>query len=333
MAIKPAPAALTISTTSLTYTTSAALNPNDQSITLHNPGGQPLDWTATAATGNSASWLELVPASGQLDPGASATVKVQVNAQQLPTGFYQGTINFTGGATATVNVGLSVVPAGQLVVSPSEMHFTTSAGKSPDEQRVTLQNSGAGVLDWTAHSSTEDGSSWLQLIGQSGSLDPGNQTTLGVQVDGSALQPGSYQGSLAITSANTTRTIAISLTVTGSVLSLQPTSLNFTASQGIDPADQQITLQNTGDAPVQWQLSTDQASVTVTPSSGTLQPGQQVVVTVHVSTAGLAPGPYSATITCTDGSGTQSGQNVAVKIVIDAATPPTTPTAMSTVQP
>ncbi|MCI0396163.1 MAG: FG-GAP-like repeat-containing protein [Chloroflexi bacterium] len=64
-------------------------------LVVHNTGGAPFNWTATAAQG-----ITLTPASGSTGPGQSATVTVRISIDNRPQGTYQ-----VGSITVTALVG------------------------------------------------------------------------------------------------------------------------------------------------------------------------------------------------------------------------------------
>lgn len=76
---------------------------------LTNDGSNPLDWTATKTQ----TWLDVTPAGGTLASGASATMRVCINAyaDTLPIGHYTDTVTFsnlTSGISKMRNVTLLV---------------------------------------------------------------------------------------------------------------------------------------------------------------------------------------------------------------------------------
>jgi hypothetical protein len=156
MAVSPAPAALTLMPTTLSFAGSTTQNPAAQSLVIQNSGGQPLDWTGKV-TGNSSSWLSVSPTEGHLDPGASATLIVSASTLQLPTGSYQGTISFAGDANAQITISLDVLASGNLLLSSSSLTMSVQSNQPAATHTVTLQNTGGQSMDWTASVTTTDG--------------------------------------------------------------------------------------------------------------------------------------------------------------------------------
>jgi hypothetical protein len=61
-----------------------------------------------------------------------------------------------------------------------------------------------------------------------------------------------------------------------------------------------VFLTNTGTAPRDWTVTSDQLWLTATPADGRLNPGDTAVVSTTVSSASLAPGTYTGTLTIAD---------------------------------
>ena len=90
-------------------------NPLSQGYTLQNTGGAAIGWSVS----KNKSWVTLSSSSGNLTPGASATVTVSINgdASSLEAGSYSDSVNFVNttnsNGNASRSVTLSVAPATQ----------------------------------------------------------------------------------------------------------------------------------------------------------------------------------------------------------------------------
>jgi len=82
-----------------------------------------------------------------------------------------------------------------------------------------------------------------------------------------------------------------------------PTSLSFVCRcGGADPANQTLSIKNTGGYVVNWNASSDAGWLTVVPpTSGSLSASQSATITVHATCAG-STGVYHGNITITGGS-------------------------------
>ncbi|GHO43687.1 hypothetical protein KSX_18500 [Ktedonospora formicarum] len=319
---KPTSSSLVVSTASLAFSTGAGLNPAAQTLVLQNTGDQPLTWTGATLTGDGSPWLSLSPAEGQLPAHRSAIITVSLQTAQLTVGTYQGTLNFTSAENSIpVGVSLNVLAAGNLVVSPPTLSFSMIVGQQPDDQQLTLQNTGALPLDWVASATTSNGGDWLHTLSPNGSLNAGQQSTLAVHIDGGNLAPGSYQGTLILRYGEQQKQIAISLTVSpppAPAISISPTSLTFDTTRGRDFTAQLIALTNVGDAPLNWKVSFSGAPVGISLTQGTLYPGESQVLSIiptgSISTAGISTGTITFAHTDTSQKVPSRPLNVTIQI-------------------
>ncbi len=324
MKVDSSPAALDISTSVLTFSTTTTQSVPNQSVTLQNSGGKALDWQATANTSNSVNWLYIVgSSSGHIDARQSQQLGVGVQAQQLAVGTYQGAITLTGGASATISVSLTVVAPGNILVSPLALSFTALTGQPTASKTLTVQNSGGQSSNWSV--SVPSNASWLSVAPTSGTVAAGESATLTVNVN--ALNAGTYQTTILFTSGSQTTPIPVSLTVTtppAAVISAQPTGLTFQAEQGIDPVGQFLTLTNTGNASLNWVASESGNGATFAPLSlysGSLVPQAHVDIEVNPSISTYKAGPpLSTTITFADSDPgtTVASQKVPITITIQS---------------
>jgi hypothetical protein len=118
---------------------------------------------------------------------------------------------------------------------------------------------------------------------------------------------------------NTPQTITASLTVTAQpVLGLSPTTFSFTATQGAaNPAPKTLNVTNPGTGTLTWSVTDDATWLTLTPASGTTTTGTSQV-TLSVNTLGLLTGPFTAAITVTATTATNSPQTIPVTMTVNA---------------
>jgi len=211
MGVAPLPAQLSISTTSLSYSTVQSQSPDSQVMTIRNTGGLALHWDATVNTQDTPSWLTLSLYHGVIPSGVGQSLTVSVASETLAVGTYTGLIAFTGDAQAQVQVALTVLAPGKLVIAQSTLAFTTQQ----TSQTLTLQNSGGLSLDWTVQPTTTDQGNWLSATPTSGTLEPGQSVTVTVLVDATSLVAGTYQGTLTFSVGGQTQQVAVSFVVAG----------------------------------------------------------------------------------------------------------------------
>ncbi|HJQ67450.1 MAG TPA: S8 family serine peptidase [Blastocatellia bacterium] len=103
---------------------------------------------------------------------------------------------------------------------------------------------------------------------------------------------------------------------TNPTIGVSPSSFSFTATAGgANPANQSLSITNTGGGSLNWTASDDATWLTISPTSGTAPS----TVTLSVNIAGLTPGTYNGTITVTATGATNSPVNVPVTLTVNAA--------------
>jgi uncharacterized protein (TIGR03437 family) len=117
-----------------------------------------------------------------------------------------------------------------LVVNSTSLNFVSPVGGGRQLQYVDVYNRGAGLMNWTATVTYQNGSGWL-------TVDPGsafNNTTLNVNIYPSALAAGTYQATITVDAGPLvgSKTIPVTLTVdAGSTAPVIGTVGNAAASQ------------------------------------------------------------------------------------------------------
>lgn len=98
-------------------------------------------------------------------------------------------------------------------------------------------------------------------------------------------------------------------------ISVSPSSLSFSATQGgANPANQTISISNSGGGTLNWTASDDATWLTVSPSSGTAPS----TLTASVSISGLAAGTFNATITISATGATNTPVSVPVTLTVNS---------------
>jgi hypothetical protein len=113
------------------------------------------------------------------------------------------------------------------------------------------------------------------------------------------LTAGSYSGVITLAATGVTPvTVPVSFTVATApvppAIGASPTSLSFAATQGgANPANQTLSISNTGGGTLSWTASDNAAWLTLSPASGT----GNGTVTLSAATGTLTAGSYSGVIT------------------------------------
>lgn len=218
----PAPGELTLSVSTLAFTTAEGRSVDPQALQIQNTGGQAFDWTVTAATNDRGGWLTATPASGSLEGGSQFTLNVTPSTQRLLEGTYQGTLTFRAGEkTSLVTVWLTVVdkdagaeptPTSEphqppynspgIKVEPATLQLDVSEDTEGSTQlEITLTNTGTGALKWQ---STVDGytQSYVKLMPKNGHLEPGQSRKITINVDVSRADAGELFSTITLWSAD-----------------------------------------------------------------------------------------------------------------------------------
>ena len=315
----PEPPAIGASPLSFSFTAQqGGTNPAVQTLAIHNVGGDALTWI----TSHSATWLTLSPASGT----NHGTVILSVDISALTPGPYTDTITVsaTDAAPVIIPVTLTITPSTPSLISlsPTSLTFTATQGAAnPGSQTLSVRNTGGGTLTWSA----SENQGWLSLSPASGTTTT-ETDSITVSVNISGLQANTYSASITVTATgatNTPQVIPVTLTVNtpAAAMSLSPTSLTFTATQGTANVGQQtILLRNTGGGTLTWTVTDNQSWLSVSPASGTTTT-ETDPITVSVNIAGLQADTYSASITVTGTGASNTSQVIPVTLTVTALPP------------
>lgn len=302
----------------------AVSNPTSQSIRVKNTGQQVLNYTIS----DDADWLDVTPKSGT-STGNEITHSVSVDIRGLNEGTYKAKITITDDnavnnpQTVEVTLTISKKPPPIISVSPTSLAFSgEEGGTNPSPQYIKIKNSGEGTLNYTI----SDDAAWMNVSPSSGT-STGQEVTHSVSVDIGGLGEGTYSGTLSITDANagnSPQIVAVTLTISKQAppeISVNPTSLTFSAKEGANPSSQIIKIRNSGGGTLTYSVSDNAAWLTASPTSGSSS-GEENSHSVSVDTSGLTEGSYSAAITITDANASNSPQTVNVSLNITKEQPP-----------
>ena len=205
-------------------------------------------------------------------------------------------------------------------------------GGAPLPQNITVLNSGAGTLNWTASASTTTGQSWLTISPTQGSSSATAGQPLSISANPASLTAGAYYGLVQVTSpgvANSPQFVTVVLNVLSTATptgpAVQPTGLVFSGAPGsANPLAQTVQVVNPGTQPVTFttSISYSQGSnwLAVQPASGTIAPGQPAQLSFQASLTGLQAGVFPAAVTLTFADG--SSRRIDVLLVVSTGTPP-----------
>lgn len=147
------------------------------------------------------------------------------------------------------------------------------------------------------------GQNWISLTKQTGGLT--------VKVDATGLSPGSYIGSIQVTSGGSTKNIDVALTVSTQVCSgvnVSPLSLSKTLTRGMSETVQ-ISVKNSCGQNTDFNATTPQSWIILEKQAGLLK--------AALNTSSLSPGNYTGTITISSGG---ASANVSVSLTVKSPT-------------
>ena len=179
---------LDISNTDFNFTAyQDGANPSDQILTVSNTGGGTLNWMADIT--GIPSWLSISPTSGSLAHTVSDDITLSVDIASLTDGNYSYSFEVEDpsaeNSPQAITVDLEVIGP-ILDVSNTEFNFSTDlGGPDPDDQILTISNSGGGTMNWSAD--TAGIPFWLTISGPAGgslSYGQSDQLTLSAAVAG-----------------------------------------------------------------------------------------------------------------------------------------------------
>lgn len=203
--------ALQLSTPNLDFGAAAPVVVSDKVISLINNGGGQIIWH----TRSDQSWLT-VSAANNVFSGRES-VHIVVNRSALAPATYTGHIMFTydNNVPLTLTVTMGVMPvASALTITPSILPFTMVVGQVSVLKAIILQNSSNQPLNWSASVATSDQGHWLSAEPASGSLGPGVEGYMNASVDVQGLAPGSYHGTLTLSSGPEGATVQVAVVLT-----------------------------------------------------------------------------------------------------------------------
>lgn len=296
--------------------------------------GSVLDLAFTVSSTASATWLKVVAGDPQnASQGAtSRLVEVSADPSQLAPGEYAATITVSSNvalpAQQTVQVRFSVgtpLPA-TLRVDKNSLSFAFPRSASARSQTLVVSNPGSGQLAFTAAASTTVSPSWLSVSPASGIATPATSATISIQANPAGLPPGTYRGTVTISSATTgtSKSIPVTLTISssaqGMLLSLTGMSFLAVAGGGVVPP-QSFGVLNIGTGDMDWTVSTSTLSggswLSATPASGiTTADGLVPSVQASATPAGLAPGRYYGLVRLNSTTAANSPQVVTVTLEV-----------------
>jgi uncharacterized protein (TIGR03437 family) len=258
--ILAAPPLLSVDIDHLEFSANAgALSPGAQTVVIQTGvPSVPFEIVAPAA------WLDVLPTLGR----TPLLLRVTVKPSLLTPGVYGAVLTVRSELTTPTEVSIQItahidpaVPAA-MQVEPQSLSFTLARGVAQRSQSVRVSNRGSGGFNFTVTTAVSTSITWLRAT-PSGSVTPDHPANVVVAADSTNLQPGTYSGSVTISTLGDSRTINVVLTISESdkAIQLSQSGFSFLSVQGGGVAPpQEFGVLNLGNTPVSWKVSTSTLS-------------------------------------------------------------------------
>jgi uncharacterized protein (TIGR03437 family) len=311
-----------VNPTALAFTAPAGSTPINQSVSIAGsiPG---IPFTASATS--SGNWLQLSSSNGNMP----ASLGITADPSALPAGSNQGTITINAPnaspSTQTINVTLTTTAAGQpsLNVKPTALTFAFVQQSASGTQSISVSNVGGGSLSYSVTASTTSGGAWLSGSPSSATINAFGATAVSITANPSSLAPGTYSGTVVISSSSQSQSVVVPVTTTVSAvlqtILIPQTGLTFFAVQGGGPAPpQNFSILNTGVGQMIFNATSSTLSggpwLSIFPGNGESDASSSIVpeVQVDVNPGSLTAGIYYGSVQVSSPGANNSPQSVSV---------------------
>lgn len=195
-----------------------------------------------------------------------------------------------------------------LLAIPSMLELTRDRLEGDITVAIAIGNAGYGEIPFRLRTDKD----WINLSDTSGTTPD----TIPVTIRPGSLAWGTYAGRITLIDLvenDSTVFVPITLTVTGPMITPQPDALSFRALAEVgSPADQTLTIINSGSGSLSWRATTTASWLHATPSFG----ADGDSVTIGCDIASLAAGSHQAYIVLTDSLAVNSPESVLVALNI-----------------
>jgi uncharacterized protein (TIGR03437 family) len=317
--------ALQLSATSFSFTALAAGNaPPPQWLTVHTADGSPLAISIRTDGGEVSQpappWLNVAP----LTIGTPGRVRIAVDPASLQQGANNARLLITDsqGRALAPPIPISVTGAAgapQLAFSPEFVKLSGVLTASSISAPLLVRNTGTGGSVTAAVASATP---WLRIApaGPCGA----RECIFRVAAAVTGLEPGTYQGTVRVTTAIGSRDIPVSLLLHDRVpvLSLFPNGVAFEARQGTTLAQTKtVAIRNTGEGAMTWFADLPGARwLAAAATAEAVSPGAPGSLTLIANAGGLAAGNYSTVLNVRS-----SGGSVTLPVRLRVTAPGTSP--------
>jgi hypothetical protein len=271
---------LAVTPAALSFTqTAGGPTPATQTLQIAT-NGPATNYTVTVNAGAIAvTWLVAAPTGGST-PG---TVAISVDGSRLSPGTYRGllTVSAPGVAGSPVTIPVTfTVTGGALAVVPAALTFSAILSAGAAASQAISVTASSGVLNFSASATVTGGGNWLSVT-PSSAITP---ATLTVSANPAGLPPGTYSGSVTISSPGADGSpLSVPVTLNVGATSVRAGVLSHIAAGG--DWTTVISLINTSASAVSLtvNLHADDGSALTLPLTSTLQGVTQTPTASSVS--------------------------------------------------
>jgi uncharacterized protein (TIGR03437 family) len=299
--------------------------PAAQVLTFSSTGAA-IPFTLTPAVDSGPNWLVLSSFSGQASQGQPQQIMVNANVAGLVPGNYTGRIMVSAPNAATPNFNIPVnllVSANPLLIlgNPPQPFNFQLGGANPPAQTVQV-NSSSTPINIAATATVTGGTNWLTVTPATGTTPQ----ALSLTVNPAGLAPGSYNGTVSVTSANagnSPQTFPVQLVISATTLLNVNTSgltFNYQTTGGAQQPPAQIFRVTSTGAPLNFTATAASSTcggnnwITVAPTTGTTPAD----LTISVNTTGIVPGTTCAGTISISAPGASNTATVPITLNVSA---------------
>lgn len=307
--------------TTVSKTISCGINANSVGSTITNMGRGRL----YPLYSKNVSWISSVTGSAgpivrnginYQDPmypsdASSGTFTINFDTTGLAVGSYNGTVTVTATdaypTTFTIPVSLTITSASVVALDTTTINKSVVVGNNATDSTFQVWDNHDHTGDTLSYT-ISDNVSWLSVSASSGtSIGSSDKKTHTISYTTSALTPGSYVGTITVSSSLTpsTKTITVNLTVTpSSFVAVSTNTINKTVTVGSNATSSTFQVwdgNSTALDSISYNVTDNVSWLSVSAVSGTSDSSNNKNThTISYSTSSLAPGDYTGTITVND---------------------------------
>ena len=320
------PAAIGLDSASVSFEATEGVDPEDRTVGVFNLGGGTL---SNLSETNGVAWLTSTLASTT----APTSMTLEVDVTGLAPGTYNTEVSVASpvatNSPVTLPVSLTVLSAPEIVLAQSTASFDANEGGpgvTPSFIDIGITNAGEAPLDGleaVVASYGPGASGWLTPVIIGPMAAP---TTLRLTPTLGTLAEGTYTAVVEVTSPvanNNPQTVDVTLEVgPPASIELDRTSVDISASQGVDPANEVVSVTNGGGGVLSGLSRTIVYGAGATgwlDASSFDRTTAPADLTLRTDVTGLAAGNYTATVSVLSPVASNSPQDITVSLTVIAA--------------